>query len=68
MLLDVHQHIVYFMAGLVNYCVPAGKAYMKALQIARDINQRVGGYTCFFPLSRNLLRRVFIGKDSHDNH
>ncbi|URE03193.1 methylglutaconyl-CoA hydratase [Musa troglodytarum] len=26
--------------GLVNYCVPAGEAHHKALQIARDINQK----------------------------
>ncbi|KAJ6804362.1 putative enoyl-CoA hydratase 2, mitochondrial [Iris pallida] len=26
--------------GLVNYCVPAGEAYLKALQISRDINQK----------------------------
>ncbi|KAL7154635.1 hypothetical protein ABFS83_03G014500 [Erythranthe nasuta] len=26
--------------GLVNYCVPAGEARAKALQIARDINQK----------------------------
>ncbi|WOL16703.1 putative enoyl-CoA hydratase 2, mitochondrial isoform X2 [Canna indica] len=26
--------------GLVNYCVPAGEAYNKALHIARDINQK----------------------------
>ncbi|ONK73477.1 uncharacterized protein A4U43_C04F31960 [Asparagus officinalis] len=26
--------------GLVNHCVSAGKAYLKALQIARDINQK----------------------------
>ncbi|CAN6479557.1 unnamed protein product [Victoria cruziana] len=26
--------------GLVNYCVPAGEAYSKALDIARDINQK----------------------------
>ncbi|OAY78458.1 Methylglutaconyl-CoA hydratase, mitochondrial [Ananas comosus] len=26
--------------GLVNYCVPAGEAYQKALQIAREINQK----------------------------
>ncbi|XP_026662955.2 probable enoyl-CoA hydratase 2, mitochondrial isoform X3 [Phoenix dactylifera] len=32
--------LAYFMAGVVNYCVPAGKAYIKALQIARDINQK----------------------------
>ncbi|XP_008798799.2 probable enoyl-CoA hydratase 2, mitochondrial isoform X2 [Phoenix dactylifera] len=29
-----------FSLGVVNYCVPAGKAYIKALQIARDINQK----------------------------
>ncbi|KAL9326864.1 hypothetical protein ACSQ67_007509 [Phaseolus vulgaris] len=27
--------------GLVNYCVPAGEAYSKALAVARDINQKV---------------------------
>ncbi|XP_071730828.1 probable enoyl-CoA hydratase 2, mitochondrial isoform X2 [Rutidosis leptorrhynchoides] len=26
--------------GLVNYCVPAGEAYLKALEVARDINQK----------------------------
>ncbi|KAJ1378435.1 Enoyl-CoA hydratase/isomerase [Sesbania bispinosa] len=26
--------------GLVNYCVPAGEAYSKALAVARDINQK----------------------------
>ncbi|XP_010258770.1 PREDICTED: probable enoyl-CoA hydratase 2, mitochondrial [Nelumbo nucifera] len=26
--------------GLVNYCVPAGEAHLKALEIARDINQK----------------------------
>ncbi|VFQ77373.1 unnamed protein product [Cuscuta campestris] len=26
--------------GLVNYCVPAGEARLKALEIARDINQK----------------------------
>ncbi|KAJ6851395.1 putative enoyl-CoA hydratase 2, mitochondrial [Iris pallida] len=26
--------------GLVNYCVPAGEAYLKALQISREINQK----------------------------
>ncbi|KAK7319352.1 hypothetical protein RJT34_04072 [Clitoria ternatea] len=26
--------------GLVNYCVPSGEAYSKALAIARDINQK----------------------------
>ncbi|XP_031503398.1 probable enoyl-CoA hydratase 2, mitochondrial isoform X1 [Nymphaea colorata] len=26
--------------GLVNYCVPAGEAYSKALEIARDISQK----------------------------
>ncbi|KAG5592793.1 hypothetical protein H5410_043307 [Solanum commersonii] len=27
-------------AGLVNYCVPAGEARLKALELARDINQK----------------------------
>ncbi|XP_014630784.1 crotonase/enoyl-coenzyme A hydratase superfamily isoform X1 [Glycine max] len=27
--------------GLVNYCVPAGEAYSKALAIAQDINQKL---------------------------
>ncbi|PHT54046.1 hypothetical protein CQW23_08508 [Capsicum baccatum] len=27
--------------GLVNYCVPAGEAHLKALELARDINQKV---------------------------
>ncbi|KAF3448272.1 hypothetical protein FNV43_RR08985 [Rhamnella rubrinervis] len=26
--------------GLVNYCVPAGEAHLKALEIARDINEK----------------------------
>ncbi|XP_062146787.1 probable enoyl-CoA hydratase 2, mitochondrial [Alnus glutinosa] len=26
--------------GLVNYCVPAGEAHRKALEIARDVNQK----------------------------
>ncbi|XP_078163358.1 ATP-dependent caseinolytic (Clp) protease/crotonase family protein [Carex rostrata] len=26
--------------GLVNYCVPTGEAYQKALQLAREINQK----------------------------
>lgn len=28
-------------AGLVSYCLPVGEAYMKALQIAREINHKV---------------------------
>jgi len=28
-------------AGLANYCVPAGEAYQKALDIAREITQKV---------------------------
>ena len=27
--------------GLVNYCVPAGEAHPKALEIAQEINQKV---------------------------
>jgi len=26
--------------GVVNYCVPAGEAYQKALELAREINQK----------------------------
>lgn len=26
--------------GLINYCVPVGEAYSKALEVARDINQK----------------------------
>lgn len=29
------------MAGVVNYCVPAGEAYQKGLELAREINQKV---------------------------
>lgn len=32
---------VCYAAGLVNYCVPAGEAHIKALEIARDISQKV---------------------------
>lgn len=28
-------------SGLVNYCVPAGEAHQKALEIAREINEKV---------------------------
>ena len=67
MLLEVHQPIVYFMAGLVNYCVPAGKAYIKALQVARDINQKVGDMLAFFHF-QEFAKTSVHGKDSHDNH
>lgn len=33
--------ITYVHTGLVNYCVTAGEAHSKALEIARDINQKV---------------------------
>ena len=33
--------------GLVNYCVPAGEAYLKALDVARDINKNVSIFICF---------------------
>ena len=32
----------YSAAGLVNYCVPSGEAHKKALNIAREINEKVG--------------------------
>jgi methylglutaconyl-CoA hydratase len=28
-------------AGLANYCVPAGEAYDKALELAREITKKV---------------------------
>lgn len=31
----------HLLTGLVNYCVPTGEAYQKALQLAREINQKV---------------------------
>jgi enoyl-CoA hydratase/carnithine racemase len=36
-----------FDAGVVNYCVPGGEAYQKALELAREINEKVS----FFSLS-----------------
>ncbi|XP_028079555.1 probable enoyl-CoA hydratase 2, mitochondrial isoform X2 [Camellia sinensis] len=35
--------------GLVNHCVPAGEAHLKALEIARNINQKV--QVCMSPES-----------------
>lgn len=32
---------VFNAAGLVNYSVPAGEARLKALEVAREINQKV---------------------------
>lgn len=32
---------VSYAVGLVNYCVPAGEAHLKALEIAQHINQKV---------------------------
>ncbi|KAG0497407.1 hypothetical protein HPP92_002098 [Vanilla planifolia] len=40
-----------FSMGLVNYCVPAGEAYIKALEIARDINGKG-------PLAIKLAKRA----------
>ncbi|KAA8522183.1 hypothetical protein F0562_012856 [Nyssa sinensis] len=40
--------------GLVNYCVPAGDAYSKALEIARDINQKG-------PLAIRMAKRAIDG-------
>lgn len=36
-----HTLEVHCVAGLVNFCVSAGGAHLKALEIARDINQKV---------------------------
>ncbi|KAI3465066.1 hypothetical protein Pfo_021729 [Paulownia fortunei] len=40
--------------GLVNYCVPAGEARAKALEIARDINQKG-------PLAIRMAKRAIDG-------
>ncbi|KAK6115451.1 hypothetical protein DH2020_007720 [Rehmannia glutinosa] len=40
--------------GLVNYCVPAGEARSKALEIARDINQKG-------PLAIRMAKRAIDG-------
>lgn len=49
-LLWIRHAKIYFFAGLVNYCVPAGEARQKALEIARDINHKVNNhlYNRFF--------------------
>lgn len=33
--------------GLANYCVPPGEAYVKALEIARDVSEKVCISTSF---------------------
>lgn len=40
-------------AGLVNYCVPSGEVHSKALEIARNINQKV----CSLPFTKISLYR-----------
>ncbi|KAJ4957307.1 hypothetical protein NE237_014090 [Protea cynaroides] len=40
--------------GLVNYCVPSGGAYQRALEIARDINQKG-------PLAIRMAKRAIDG-------
>ncbi|CAN6712486.1 unnamed protein product [Malus baccata var. baccata] len=32
--------ILYVTTGLVNYCVPAGEAHLKAIEVARNINEK----------------------------
>lgn len=39
--------------GLVNHCVPAGEAYLKALQVAREMNEKVGNQISFEDLRKN---------------
>ncbi|XP_057976426.1 probable enoyl-CoA hydratase 2, mitochondrial [Malania oleifera] len=43
-----------FSMGLVNYCVPAGEAYMKALEIARVIKQKG-------PIAIRMAKRAING-------
>uniref|UniRef100_A0A0D9YVT2 Enoyl-CoA hydratase n=1 Tax=Oryza glumipatula TaxID=40148 RepID=A0A0D9YVT2_9ORYZ len=35
-----HYDMYVFIAGVVNYCVPAGEAYKRALELAQEINQK----------------------------
>ena len=37
-----------YVPGLVNHAVPAGEAHLKALEIAREINDKVVIYRCLF--------------------
>ena len=62
-----------FGAGLVNYCVPAGEAYSKALAVARDINEKVSPWdtyhaecdtVCFMPF-RNAGNTPFMPFNVH---
>ncbi|KAF3685993.1 hypothetical protein T459_14038 [Capsicum annuum] len=46
--------------GLVNYCVPAGEAHLKALELARDINQKLRG-------NRSLMKLKCVVNDGQ-NH
>lgn len=39
-----HYDMYVFIAGVVNYCVPAGEAYKRALELAQEINQKVRGF------------------------
>ncbi|KAG8374667.1 hypothetical protein BUALT_Bualt10G0019800 [Buddleja alternifolia] len=43
-----------FSMGLVNHCVPAGEAHTKAIEIARDINQKG-------PLAIRMAKRAIDG-------
>lgn len=47
-----------YAAGLVNYSVPAGEAHFKALEIAREINQKVQVYALwiiFFTVQKHFV-------------
>lgn len=46
---------VYYVAGLVNYCVPAGDAHLKALEIARDVNQKVKSFSGPFYYGKRIV-------------
>nr|XP_027083398.1 probable enoyl-CoA hydratase 2, mitochondrial [Coffea arabica] len=46
--------MLHYPAGLVNHCVPAGEARSKALEIARDINQKG-------PLAIRMAKRAIDG-------
>lgn len=41
---------IWHAAGLVNYCVPTGKAQSKALEVAREINEKVQNLSSKFSI------------------
>ncbi|XP_028071835.1 probable enoyl-CoA hydratase 2, mitochondrial [Camellia sinensis] len=44
--------------GLINHCVPAGEAHLKALEIARNINQKNTSCSSHGPLALRMAKRA----------